>query len=59
VRNRLRISNKFFKRYLIVVYISLFGVLLNRLTRREWKKAKNIFCIIIGRDVYPIKELMK
>ncbi|HAJ2684103.1 glycosyltransferase family 2 protein [Klebsiella quasipneumoniae] len=47
VRNRLIITKKYFPKYYVIVYFSMFGVLLNRLRRREFKKAMNIIDIII------------
>lgn len=59
IKNRLLVSKKFYRKYFYIVYLSLIGVLLNRLIRHEMIKAKNIALLIFGKDVYPIDKLMK
>ncbi|MBE0153564.1 glycosyltransferase family 2 protein, partial [Serratia fonticola] len=39
VRNRILITKKFFPRYIITVKISILGVIINRLIRKEFKRA--------------------
>lgn len=48
VRNRLIITKKYYPKYYFFVYFSIFGVLLNRLRRKEFKKASNVIKIIIN-----------
>lgn len=47
VRNRLVIAKKFFPCKQPIVYFSLFGVLFNRIIRKEYKKSLNILSIIM------------
>ncbi|MCP5815824.1 glycosyltransferase family 2 protein, partial [Klebsiella pneumoniae] len=48
IKNRLLVSKKFYRKYFYIVYLSLIGVLLNRLIRYEMIKAKNIALLIFG-----------
>lgn len=48
VRNRLIITKKYFPKYYIVVYFSMFGVLLNRLIRKDFRKTLNVIKIIVS-----------
>lgn len=49
VRNRLLIANKFHPHSLVLVWLSLIFVFLNRLKRKELNKAKNVFMILFGK----------
>lgn len=51
VRNRLLISKKFFPKYYPVVYLSIFLVMLNRVKRKEYHKAKNVLKILTFRKI--------
>lgn len=48
VRNRLIITKKYFPKYYVIVYLSMFGVLLNRLIRKDLRKSLNVIKIIIS-----------
>ncbi|BDD19242.1 glycosyltransferase family 2 protein [Escherichia coli] len=48
VRNRFIITKKYFPKYYIIVYFSMFGVLLNRLRKLQLKKAINIIYILFN-----------
>lgn len=47
VRNKIRVTKKFYPEFYFFVYISLFGVLLNRLRRLEFKKGLSVFKMIL------------
>jgi GT2 family glycosyltransferase len=55
VKNRLKISKRFFKQYYIIVWFSLFGVFLNRLIRKDFRQAYRVLTIIIFRDKAEFK----
>lgn len=49
VKNRLLIATKFYPRYYMLVYLSIFLVLFNRVKRKEFRKAKNVLGILTFR----------
>ncbi|WP_336185614.1 glycosyltransferase family 2 protein [Klebsiella grimontii] len=51
VRNRLLISKKFYPKYYALVYLSIWLVLLNRVRRKEFHKAKNVLKILTFRKI--------
>lgn len=48
VRNKIKVTKKFYPQYYLFVYLSLILVLLNRLRRLEFKKALGVLYIIMG-----------
>ena len=55
VKNRLKISKRFFAKYYLIVWLSLFGVFFNRLIRRDFRQAYRILHIILFRDKAEFK----
>ena len=48
IRNRIIFTKKFFPNYLFFVYIALFGAIINRLRRKQYKRIKVIIKIALN-----------
>jgi GT2 family glycosyltransferase len=53
LRNRLLVTRRFFPRALPTVYCALVGALLNRLLRRQFRRAAMVLGILAGRRAVP------
>jgi GT2 family glycosyltransferase len=47
IRNRLVFTSKHYPKLLPIIYISFVGVLLNRIRRRQWGRAKTLLAVIL------------
>ncbi|CAN5905345.1 glycosyltransferase family 2 protein [soil metagenome] len=56
VRNRILITRRFFPKALPTVYLSLGGVVLNRLRRRQWRRVKMVVALALGGGNMPRAE---
>lgn len=54
LRNRLRVTRRFFPWALPTVYCGVVGALLNRLYRRQFRRAAMVAAILGGRSVAPL-----
>lgn len=50
LKNRIRFTKKFNKKYLPTVYAGFFIVIMNRIRRRQYKRVVKIFQILLGAD---------
>lgn len=50
IRNRIKFTKKFYPLYLPLVYLSLFGVIINRVRRRQYDRIPFILKFMIGRS---------
>lgn len=57
IRNRLKITRKFFPHLLPVIWFTLFGVILKRLMNGEWDRSIMIMKIMAGTETAPKSKL--
>ena len=56
VRNRILITRRLFPHALATVYLSLVGIIFNRIRRRQWKRIKMVIDLALSRGKAPQLE---
>ncbi|ENJ8539763.1 MAG: glycosyltransferase family 2 protein [Clostridioides difficile] len=51
VRNRLLVAKKFYPKWYLTVYLSIFIALINRVKRKEYKKARNVINVLLNKEM--------